>query len=419
MLDPKTAATYAYIISTFVKGADEYNTDKAGPDAVAIETPDDKTLRVGLISKSPFFLQLTSFVTYFPLNQEFVEKMGDEYAQDGDHLLYNGPYTMTAGSQGGGSTVVLQKNEKYWDKDNVAVKTINGRIVKDNDTAINLYEAGDLAITALTGDTVKQYQDNPDFYRRVEPFTVYGRLNQHAPGLDNLNIRKALMIGFDREALTDQVLQDGSIPAYGFVPPAISPGPGDQTFRQANGDLVPKDVDSARALWEKGVEEVGEEPKLTALFLDDTAGRDIATYMKDQYKKNLGFDLGVEIVTFDAALDRVDAEDYQINYSFGWIGDYDDPMTFMDLYLSDSPFNNSFFENEEYDRLIKEAQTTSDLQLRMQNMLKAERILIAQAGTVPVFYNAVSGLIKPYFKNYTPHPFGGDDYKYAKIEGKA
>jgi oligopeptide transport system substrate-binding protein len=418
VLDPETAATYAYIISTFVKGATEYNTDKAGPEAVAIETPDDKTISVELIAKSPFFLQLTSFVTYFPQQQEFVEKLGDKYAQDGDSLLYNGPYIMTAGSEGGGSTVVLQKNEKYWDKANVAVKTINGRIVKDNDTAINLYEAGELAITGLTGDSVKQFMDSPDFYRRVEPFTVYGRLNQKAPGLDNLNIRKALMIGFDREALTDQILQDGSVPAYGFVPPAITPGPGDQTFRQANGDLVPKDVGSARALWEKGVEEVGEEPKLTALFGDDSAGRDTATFMKDQYKKNLGFDLGVEIVTFDAALDRVDAEDYQINYSFGWIGDYDDPMTFMDLYLSDSPFNNSFFENEEYDRLIREAQTTSDLQLRMQNMLKAERILIEQAGTVPVFYNAVSGLKKPYFKGFTPHPFGGDDYKYASIEGQ-
>jgi len=419
VLNPETAATYAYIISTFVKGADEYNTDKAGPEAVAIETPDDKTLSVELISKSPFFLQLTSFATYFPQQQEFVEKMGDEYARDGDSLLYNGPYTMTAGSTGGGSTVVLQKNEKYWDKANVAVKTINGRIVKDNDTAINLYEGGELALTGLTGDSVKQFKDDPDFFRTVEPFTVYGRLNQKVPGLDNLNIRKALMIGFDREALTDQILQDGSVPAYGFVPPAISPGPGDQTFREANGDLVPKDVDSARALWEKGVEEVGEEPKLTMLFGDDSAGRDMATYFKDQYKTNLGADLDVEIVTFDAALDRVDAEDYEINYSFGWIGDYDDPMTFMDLYLSDSPFNNSFFENAEYDRLIEEAQTTSDLQLRMQNMLKAERILIEQAGTVPVFYNAVSGLIKPYFKGYTPHPFGGDDYKYAKIEGKS
>ncbi|MGH3149084.1 MAG: ABC transporter substrate-binding protein [Rubrobacter sp.] len=418
VLDPASAATYAYIISTFVKGADEYNTKKGGREGVAIDAPDDKTLSVELISKSPFFLQLTSFYTYFPQQQEFVEKLGDDYAQDGESLLYNGPFTMTQGTAGGGGTVVLEKNDMYWDKANVAVKTINGQIVKDNNTAVNLYEAGELDVTGLTGPRVKQYQDSPDFYRRVEPFTVYGRLNQKAPGLDNINIRKALMIGFDREGLTDQILQDGSVPAYGFVPPAISPGPGNQTFREANGDLVPKDVGSARALWEKGVEELGEEPKLTMLFGDDTTQRDIATYMQDQYKENLGANFDVEVVTFDASLDRVDQEDYEISYAFGWIGDYDDPMTFLDLYLSDSEFNNSFFENEEYDRLIRGAQTESDTEKRMQMMLEAERILIEEAGTVPVFYNTVSGVKKPYFKGYAPHAFGGDDYKYASIEGK-
>ncbi len=419
VLNPETAATYAYIISTFVKGADAYNTKKGDAKDVAIEAPDEKTLRVELNAKSPFFLQLTSFGTYFPQQQEFVEKLGDKFAQDGESLLYNGPYTLTQGTEGGGGTVVLTRNEKYWDKANVAVKTINGRIVKENDTAIKLYEAGELDITGLEGTKVQQFEDSPEFYRRVEPFTVYGRLNQKAPGLDNLNIRKALMIGFDREGLTDQILQNGSVPAYGYVPPAISPGPGDQTFREANGDLVPKDVESARALWEKGVEEIGgQAPKLTMLFSDDSSQRDMATYMQDQYKKNLGAELDVEVVTFDAALDRVDAEDYQINYAFGWIGDYDDPMTFLDLYLSDSPFNNSFFENEEYDRLIREAQTTSDLDLRMQNMLKAEQILIEEAGTVPVYFAAVAGVKKPYFKGYAPHSFGGDDYKYAKIVGK-
>ncbi len=419
VLNPETAATYAYIISTFVKGADAYNTKKGDSKDVAIEAPDEKTLRVELNAKSPFFLQLTSFGTYFPQQQEFVEKLGDKFAQDGESLLYNGPYTLTQGTEGGGGTVVLTRNEKYWDKENVAVKTINGRIVKENDTAIKLYEAGELDITGLEGTKVQQFEDSPEFYRRVEPFTVYGRLNQKAPGLDNLNIRKALMIGFDREGLTDQILQDGSVPAYGYVPPAISPGPGNQTFREANGDLVSKDVESARALWEKGVQEIGgQAPKLTMLFSDDSSQRDMATYMQDQYKKNLGAELDVEVVTFDAALDRVDAEDYQINYAFGWIGDYDDPMTFLDLYLSDSPFNNSFFENEEYDRLIREAQTTSDLDLRMQNMLKAEQILIEEAGTVPVYFAAVAGVKKPYFKNYTPHSFGGDDYKYAKIVGK-
>jgi oligopeptide transport system substrate-binding protein len=419
VLNPETAATYAYIISTFVKGADEYNTKKGSAEDVAIETPDDKTLRVTLVSKSPFFLQLTSFVTYFPQQQEFVEKLGDKFAQDADSLLYNGPFIMTQGTEGGGGTSVFKKNDKYWDKENVAVNTVNGRIIKENDTAVNLYEAGELDITTLEGDRVKQYIDSPEFFRRPDPFTLYGQLNQKVPGLDNLNIRKALMIGFDREALTGKILQDGSLPAYGFVPPAIHPGPGNQTFREANGDLVPKDVSSARQFWEKGVEELGgQEPKLTMLFSDDSLQRDIATYMQDQYKEHLGADFDVEVVTFDAALDRVDAEDYQISYAYGWVGDYDDPMTFMDLYLSDSSFNDSNFENEEYDRLIREAQTTSDLQKRMQNMLEAERILIEQAATVPVYFGVVAGVKKAYLKDYAPHSFGGDDWKYTRIEGK-
>jgi oligopeptide transport system substrate-binding protein len=418
VLNPETAATYAYIISTFVKGAEEYNLDKAGPEAVAIETPDDKTISVELLSKSPFFLQLTSFAIYFPQQQKFVEKLGDKFARDADSLLYNGPFIMTQGEEGAGGTVVFKKNDKYWDKENVAVRTVNGRIVKESDTALNLYEAGELDLTALEGNQVKQYQDDPEFLRYSLPSLQYGRLNQKAPGLDNLNIRKALMIGFDREALTQQILQDGSLPAYGFVPPAIHPGPGNQSFREANGDLVPKDVESARALWEKGVEEVGETPQLSMLFGDTSLDRDVATFMQDQYKKYLGVEFDVETVTFNTALERVDAEDYQINYSFGWIGDYDDPMTFMDLYLSDSPFNNSFFENEEYDRLIKEAQSTSDLDKRMQNMLEAERILIEQAATVPVYFQVWAGLQQSYLKGYAPHSFGGNDWKYTRIEEK-
>ena len=417
-LNPESKSGYFYLLY-YIKGAEEYYTKKGSPEDVAIETPDDKTLRTTLTAKSPFFLQLTSFVTYYPQQQEFVEKLGDKYALDQDSLLYNGPFIMTQGEEGGGSTAVFKKNERYWDKENVALKTLNGRIVKDNDTALNLYEGGELDRTALVGDKVKQYTDSPEFFRLLLPSTQYGHLNQKAPGLDNLNIRKALMIGFDREDLTNDILQDGSLPAYGFVPPAINPGPGDQTFREANGDLVPKGVRSARQLWEKGVEELGgKEPKLTMLFDDSSIGRDLATYIQDQYKKNLGANLDVQIVTFGAALDKVSAEDYDISYAYSWIGDYDDPMTFMDLYVSDSPNNNSFFDSEEYDRLIREAQTTSDLQKRMQNMLKAERILIEQAATVPVYFQALAGLQKPEFKDYAYHSFGGSDWKYVRIAGK-
>ena len=237
--------------------------------------------------------------------------------------------------------------------------------------------------------------------------------------MDNLNIRKALMIGSIGRPLPSRYSRTARCPPTASSPRLSTPGPGDQTFREANGDLVPKDVSSARQYWEKGVEELGgEEPELTLLHNDKSLARDIATYLQDQYKKNLGVTFDVQIVTFDAALEKVPNEDYQISFVYGWIGDYNDPMTFMDLYLSDSPNNNSNFKNEEYDRLIREAQTTSDLDLRMQNMLKAERILIEQAATVPIYYQSFAGVQKPYFKNYAYHSFGGTDWKYARIEGE-
>lgn len=417
VLNPDTASEYSVLIYTFVQGAAEYNAGEGGAEDVAIETPDDTTLRVTLVSKSPFFLQLTSFPLYFPQQQKYVEQQGDDYAQDADTLIYNGPYVMTQGGVGAGGTTVLEKNDRYRDKANVAVQRINGRIVKDTDTALNLYEAGELDITGLVGDKVAKYADSPEFYRRVQPVTVYCELNHDVPALANVNIRRALMSGFDRKTLTEQILADGSEPAYALVPPAITPGPGDQTFRQALGDLVPTDTSGARQLWEQGVEELGETLQLKMLFDDSSFARDIATFIQGQYKENLGADLEIETTTFEAGLARVQKKDYQVSFVSGWGADYNDPMTFLDLFLSDSPLNNTSWADERYDELINGAKQEGDQQKRMQMMLEAEPILFDEAVLIPQFYPTVAGLKKPYFKGFVPHDFGGSpDFKYARIE---
>src|SRR5215211_3482160 len=416
VLNPDTASEYSYIIYTFVKGAAEYNAGDGSAGDVAIETPDDRTLRVTLVSKSPFFLQLTSFPLYFPQQQKYVEQQGDDYAQDADTLIYNGPYVMTQGGVGAGGTTVLEKNDRYWDKANVGVQRINGRIVKDTDTALNLYEAGELDITGLFGDKVAKYADSPEFYRRVEPTTFYGELNHDVPALTNLNIRRALMTGFDRKILTEQILADGSEPAYALVPPAITPGPGDQSFRQALGNLVPTDTSGARQLWQKGGEELGETPRLKMLFDDSSISRDIATLIQGQYKENLGADLEIETTTFEAGLARVQKKDYQISFVSGWGADYNDPMTFLDLFLSDSPLNNTSWANERYDELINGAMQEGDQHKRMQMMLEAEPILFDEAVMIPEYYSTAAGRKKPYFKGFVPHDFGGSpDFKYASI----
>jgi oligopeptide transport system substrate-binding protein len=227
------------------------------------------------------------------------------------------------------------------------------------------------------------------------------------------------MIGFDKKVLAEQILADGSEPAYALVPPVITPGPGDQTFREANGNLVPPDAGEGRPFWEQGVQELGETPKITMLFVDDSISRDIATFIQDQYKKNLGADLEVQVLPFEAGLDKEDKQDYQISFLSGWGADYNDPMTFLDLFLSTTPIYQTGFKNERFDQLILDAKAETDQDKRMQMMLEAEQILFEDAVIVPEYYRTRAYLRKPYLKGYVSHSFGGEPaFKYASIEGK-
>src|SRR5215211_2375871 len=232
-LDPKEASLYAYIISTFVKGADEYNTGKGSPDDVAIETPDDKTLKVTLLAPAPYWLGLTSFFTYLPQQQKFVEQQGEDYASGVENLLYNGPFKMTQFNPTSGVTVV--KNEDYWDADNVEISKVEAKVVKETDTAVNLYESGDLNETVIDTEFVTEYEGKPELVTKTEFATGWLTFNRNkAPLFKNENVRRAIQMALDREALNYKILNNGSEPATGLVPDGIA-GPDDKTFREAEG----------------------------------------------------------------------------------------------------------------------------------------------------------------------------------------
>ena len=136
-VDPETAGQYAFIVSDFIRGAAEFNAGEGSAEDLAVEAVDDRTLRVTLANPAPFFLGLTSFITYMPLRHDFVEAQGEEFAQRADALLYNGPFTMTDFNPAEGAT--LKKNDRYWDNANVAVEGVDLRIVKEPDTRVKLY----------------------------------------------------------------------------------------------------------------------------------------------------------------------------------------------------------------------------------------------------------------------------------------
>ncbi len=405
VLNPDTGAQYAYIITTFVKGAAEYNEGDGSADDVAVKATDDKTLEVELLAPSPFWLGLTSFFTYLPQNQKFVEQQGEDYALNKDALIFNGPYVLSDFKPTQGAT--MTKSDDYWNKANVPVQKAEGKIVKELDTAVNLYESGELDVQGIEGEYVEEYKDSPEYQTVTYFATFYMVGNQKEEVFQNLNIRKAIQIGYDRDALVNQILKNGSPAAPGYVPFGIA-GPGKETFREYVGAVQPEfDPEKAKSLFQKGTDELGGNPTIELLAYDDSTARDIATFLQSQFQDNLGAKINIKVQPFDRKLELESQGNFQLSWQ-GWIADYNDPMTFMDLFESTSSFNTQKYSNPKYDKLIADAREELNQDTRMDMLKEAEQILVTDdAGTAPMYFQGQALLIKPTITRYVNQPYGG------------
>src|SRR5215210_2520368 len=240
-------------------------------------------------------------------------------------------------------------------------------------------------------------------------------MNREDPAMQNENIRRAIQQGFDRQALAETVLNDGSVPAEGYVPPGMA-GPGNRTFREAAGPIGPEfDPGQARELYERGVEELGEEPIIELLTDDAPPGKDAGTFLQAQLEENLGAEVELKQQPFDSRLELQKSGDFQVALG-AWIGDYNDPMTFLDLWTTENPFNTIGFSNARYDGLIQSAKREADPTRRMEALIAAEKLLIEEETALgPAFYKGKARLIKPHVENYIEHPYGGGvEFKYAR-----
>ena len=415
-MDPETAGQSSYLVSQYIRGGSEFGAGEGSAEDVAIETPDDRTLEVTLENPTPFFLGLTTSTPYLPQKMEFVERQGERYALGAKALLYNGPYTLTDFDPTQGATFV--KNEDYWDKENVHIERVEGKVVTDVAAAVNLYETGELDVTEISADYVDEYEGSPAFEPTVMFATSYLDMNQDSPAFRNQNIRKAMQIGFDRDVLADEILNDGSVGAEGYIPPGMaSGGQGEQTFREAAPEVLEGfDPERARKLYQRGVEEIGKEPNLTLLVWDDSRERDVGTFLQSQFEENLGARVEVRVVPFKYLDEQIAAGDYDF-YHGGWGAGYNDPMDFLEVWTTDSPLNQSGFSNAEYDRLIAEARTETDPARRFQQLARAEKILVEdQAVVAPTYHPTFTRLIRPSVEGLEFHPYGAFvDFKYASI----
>ena len=366
---------YSFIMNDYIVNGQEYSEGTVEADEVGVKAVDDQTLEVQLKNPTPYFTNLCTMAMFFPVNEEFYNSVGDQYGLTPDNMVYCGPYVITEYDPAVG--VTLAKNDNYWDKDNVKIENAKVRVMKDASAAYNAYQSGELSQVELDSTNVAANKDNPEFSQTVDFRTTYLQFNLTDDVVGNVNMRQAISHAIDRNALTEFVLADGSVPGNGLVADGMS-GDGEKTFRELNGDIAVYDVDEAKKYYDEALKELGEVKSLTVLVGDDSVSKSVATFLQSELSKNLGLTVEIDTKTMQGRGEQMDANNYQMGVT-AWGADYDDAMTYLDLWTNGTPYRGNYVD-EEYNSLIADAKTQTDDTKRLDDMLQAERICLKCTG---------------------------------------
>lgn len=411
LVDPNTASEYAFIMDVAgVKNAASVNAGEASLEELGVKAVDDYTLEVTLALPVPYFLQLMTFPSFFPMNEAFVTEKGAEYAQSPDGLLANGPFKMTEWTQG--HSFKIEKNDSYYDKDNVNIDGIEYKIMKDSQTAALEFESGNLDVVRLAGEIVDLYKENEAFTLIHEGYLWYIAPNEQVEELQNVNLRQALGRAVNKEQLTETVLNDGSTVANFIVPVTLATGPDGKDFRETSpNDYMTYDVEVAQEYWEKAKQELGIETLTLELLFEDTDSmKKCAEFIQSELQTNLpGLTIELKSQPKKNRLELMRAGDYQLGIT-RWGPDYADPTTYLDMFITGGSNNYPNYSSEEYDTLmnsIGKGDLVYDIEARWEAMKEAEELLIARdAAALPMYQQGNTYLIDQQVKGIETHSVG-------------
>lgn len=418
VLNPDTAAQYAYQLY-HIKNAQAYNTGEiTDPSEVGIEVVDEKTLKVTLERETPFFLSLMSFITYVPAQKAAVEQWGDDYALEADQMVYSGPFVIESWAHE--DSLVLAKNPEYWDADTVKLERIEGTMITENNTKMQMYDNGELDIATVPAEFLDRYIDDPNYVSQTEAVTWYLQFNMEDEWFSNHKMREAFALATDAQTYVDVVQNGLGEVAEGHTPPAM-PGAGGKSFGETRTSELPGyDPERAAQLFEEALDELGVtkeefEETVTIVAGEGDTWSKIAQFFQSQWKDTLGVELFIEQMTFAMRLDRYNTGTYQITYA-GWGGDYNDPLTFMDMWVTDGGNNDAYYSNPDYDAAIQTALTGSGDE-RYEAMAEAEAIIAEDLPIYPMYHPSRNLVINPQVKGLATFPVGADyDFKWTYME---
>ena len=394
-LNPKVASDYAYFLY-FIKNAEKYFNGEVTWDEVGVKVVDDYTLEVTMEQPTPYALFLFSFGTLAPINQRFYEAVGaDLYSTEAQYFCTNGPFALTEWSHN--DKIVMQKNDAWHGAADVEVEEIDWKIIIDANAALSSFLAGDLDMVGLgTGELIKQataagatiqsYTDGTSFY-------IY--FNNNDQYLSNVNLRRALFNAIDEQKEIDTIWQNDNEPMTSFTAPGVSATDG-TSFAGKVGELYApsRDQEKAKEYLATALSELGCTVDELSAHLSIDCGDSAtsiaeASFYQEQWRQVLGIEVTVNSMITKQGSQNRKTGNYVMSIT-GWGPDYNDPNTFLDMWVTDGGNNQTGFSNERYDELIDLAAKETDLEKRESYFIECEQIIADQLPIGPAFWRAPS-----------------------------
>lgn len=397
LANPLTAADYCYMID-MVQGYAAVNAGKADPTTLGVSAPDESTFVVNLTYDCPYFLEICAFPAAFPVRQDIIEAYGDTWTTDDNssHYISNGPWKLAEWVHD--SYIKMVPNEYHYDAANLGPNSLTFQLMEDQNSMLAAYRSGDLQfIEDMPVDEIAGLLASGELNIVDYIGTYYVCYQTQAAPFDNALVRQAFTLAIDSKYIVEQVTQTGQVPATGFVPAGIydADANGDD-FRTVGGDYWDAPVDDAtyQANCEKARQLLAEAgypngegfPTVTYLYNTSDAHKAVGEALQQMWQEELGVTVQLQNQEWNAFLETRKKGEYQIARN-GWIADYNDPCSFLDMWYTGGGNNDAQYSNPEYDAMIDAAKATSDPAERMSYFHKAEDIIIGQDWALgPIYF---------------------------------
>lgn len=418
VVDPKTASPIAYLMY-YIKNAKDINIGKNKIDTLGVTAIDENTLTIELENPTLYFEDiLASGGCYVPVREDIINKYGDDWTWNSESYIGNGAYKMTERKPD--ELIAFELNTNYWDYKNQVAKKINFVLIADEYISLNAVRTGDVdfsinappigEIESLIKENLMAVSDIIGVY--------YLDLNNKDKTLSDKRVRKALSLAIDRNYIVSNIGHGKLIAAESFVPPVVKGL--EKSFREESSNFIIANnysnniIEAKRLLAEAGYPN-GENFPILEVKVSSGFYTTVLEAIQDMWKNNLNIDVVVRTEESKITLPFRQSGKYQIART-SWTGDYNDPLTMLQIMTSESDINYSGFSNERYDYLINFATTSTNEKDRMEALKEAEAILFEEMPIIPFIYRTDFLVVNPKLKNYIDDPLGRYRFNYAYIE---